>query len=61
MVMADIGEVGQGILDLGIGGAFTAPDTGVTVFTDLDCGGMDPIGEAIILIMEVTPIPAMDT
>ena len=61
MVMEDIAEVGQGILDLGIGGAFTAPDTGVTVFTDPGGGSMDPIGEVIILITEVIHIPVMDT
>lgn len=60
-VMEDIGEVGPGTLDLGIGGAFTGQDLGVTVFTDPDCGGMDPIGEAIILITEVIRIPVMDT
>jgi len=57
MVMGGIGEVDQGILELGTGGAFSALDTGVTVCTDR-------IGEAITLIMvimEVIPIPAMDT
>ena len=58
MVMGDPGEVDQ---DIGMGGAFTVPDSGVMVFTDLDGGGMDHIGEAIILIMGVIRIPAMDT
>ena len=64
-----IGEVDQGIPDLGTGGTFAARDTGVTVFTDPDGGDMDldPIGdrmgEAIIRIpiMEVIPTPVMDT
>ena len=41
-----IGEVDQGILDLGTGGIPTALDTGV-VFMDPDGGGMDPIGDRI--------------
>ena len=61
MVMGGSGEVDQDILDLGIGGAFTVPDTGVTVLTDPDGGGMDRIGEVIILIMGIIHIPAMDT
>ena len=56
MVMGGTGEIDQDILDLGIGGAFTVLDSGVTVFTD-----MGRIGEAIILLMGVIPIPAMDT
>ncbi len=61
MVMGGTGEVDQGILDLGIGGAFTAPDTGVTGFTGPDGWGTDRrIGEAIILIMEGIPLAAMD-
>jgi hypothetical protein len=66
-----IGEVDQGILDLGTGGMFPAPDTGDTVFMDPDPDGgvMDRIGDPgglIILhipIMElmVIPIPATDT
>jgi len=41
-----IGEVDQGILDLGTGGMFPAPDTGDTVFMDPDPDGgvMDRIG-----------------
>ena len=64
MVMGGIGEVHQGILDLGIRGTFSSLDTGVTVFTDPDVGDTDRIGEAITLIMvimEVIPMPAMDT
>jgi hypothetical protein len=61
MVMGGIGEVDQDILDLGMGGAFTVPDSGVPVFTDPDGGGMGRIGEAIILLMGVIHIPAMDT
>ena len=52
VVMGGIGEVDQGILDLGIRGTFT----------DSDGGDMGRTGEAIILILtEVIPIPAMDT
>jgi hypothetical protein len=64
MLMEGIGEVDQGILDLGMGGAFTVLDTGVTVSTDPDGGDTDRIGEAIpliMVIMEVIPISAMDT
>ena len=61
IVMGGTGEVDQDILDLGMGGAFTVPDTGVTVFTGPDGGGMDRIGEAIILLMGVIHIPAMET
>jgi len=64
MVMGGIGEVHQGILDLGIRGTFSHPDTGVTVFTDPDGEDTDRIGEAITLIMvimKVILIPAMDT
>jgi len=62
MVMGGTGEVDQDIPDLvGIGGAFTVPDSGVPVFTDPDGGGMDRIGEAIILIMGVIHIPAIET
>lgn len=61
MLMEGIGEIDQGILDLGTGDACTALDTGVTDSTDPDGGGMERIGEAIILIMEVIHIPAMDT
>ena len=60
MVMVGIGEVDQGILDLGIRGTFTDPVTGVTVFTVLDGGDMGRTGEAIIL-MEGIPLRAMDT
>jgi len=49
MVMGDIGEIN---LDLGIRGTFMEPDG----------GDMGRTGEAIILIiMEATPIPVMDT
>jgi len=61
MVMEATGEVDQDILDLGMGEAFSVPDSGVLVFTDPDGGGMDSIGEAIILIMGVIHILAMDT
>lgn len=64
-----IGEVDQGILDLGTGGTFPALDTGVTVFTDQDHGDMDPIGDRIgvalthipLMVMEVIPTLVMDT
>ena len=55
------GEVDQDILDLGIGGAFSVPDSGVLVFTDPDGGGMDHTGEAIILIIGLLRILALDT
>ena len=58
MVMEATGEVDQ---DIGMGDTFTVPDSGVTVFSDPDGGGMDSIGEAIILIMGVIHILAMDT
>jgi hypothetical protein len=57
MVMGGTGEVDQ---DIGMGGAFSVPDSGVTVCTDQDGGGMDRIGEATILIMGVIHMPAMD-
>jgi hypothetical protein len=44
-----------------MGGAFMVPDTGVPVFTDPDGGGTGRTGEAIILLMGVIHIPAMDT
>lgn len=61
MVMGGTGEVDQDILDLDMGGTFSVPDSGVMVFTDQGGGGMDRTGEAIILIMGVIHIPAMDT
>jgi len=61
MVMGGTGEIDQDILDLGMGDAFSVPDSGVPVFTDPDGGGMDRIGEAIILLMGVIHIQAMDT
>ena len=61
MVMGGTGEIDQDILDLGMGGAFTVLDSGVPVFTDPDGGGMGRTGEAIILLMGVIHIPAMDT
>jgi len=57
VVLGGIGEVDQGILDLGIRGTFSDPS-----FSDPDGGDMGRTGEAIILILtEVIPIPAMDT
>ena len=64
-----IGEVDQGILDLGTGGTFPALDIGVTVFTDQDRGDMDPIGDRIgeaiihipLMVMEVIPTLVMNT
>ena len=62
MVMGGIGEVHQGILYSSTAVTFTDPLSWVTVFTDPDGGDMGRTGEAIILIiMEATPIPAMDT
>ena len=61
MVMGGTGEIDQDILDLGMGDAFSVQDSGVPVFTDPDGGGMDRIGEAIILLMGVIHIQAMDT
>ncbi len=61
MAMGGIGEVHQGILDLGTAVTFTDPLSWVTVFTVPDGGDMGRTGEAIILIMEIMPIPAMDT
>ena len=61
IVMGGTGEIDQDILDLGMGGDFPVLDSGVSVFTDPDGGGMGRIGEAIILTIEVIRIPAMDT
>ena len=61
MVMGGTGEVDQDILDLGMVDTFTVPDSGGTVFSDPDGGGMDRIGEAIILIMGAIHMLAMDT
>ena len=54
MVLGDMGEV-----DSGTGGTFTAPH--FLVSTGLDGGGLDHITTDRILIMEETPILAMDT
>jgi hypothetical protein len=59
MVLGDMGEVDSGIRDLGTGGTFTAPHFSVS--TGLDGGGLDHIIMDRILIMEATPILAMDT
>ena len=59
MVLGDMGEVDTGIRDLGTGGTFTAPHFSVS--TGLDGGGLDHIIMDRILIMEATPILAMDT
>jgi len=62
MVMGGIGEVHQGILYSSTAVTLTDPLSWVTVFTDPDRGDMGRTGEAIILIiMEATPIPVMDT
>ena len=50
-VMGGPGEIDQDILDLGIRGTFSDPDG----------GDMGRTGEAIILIMGIIHIPAMDT
>ena len=58
------GEVDQDIrdiLDLGMVDTFSVTGSGVPVFTDPDCGGMDRIGEAIIHIIGVIYIQAMET
>ena len=59
MVLGGMGEVDSGIRDLGTGGTFTGPHSSVS--TVPDGGGMDHIIMDRILIMEATPILAMDT